>query len=137
MDYAHNADGFRKLADFVAAQEVRGRRMLMFQIRGDMGDEYMRKMAREVAGRYDRYVFRSHPVYTGPDPQHVLDLVRSVLTESGVTESQLTMTTDPGEAVDILLDMGREGDLLVLAPGVGQRDDTWSRIVELEKGIGG
>jgi hypothetical protein len=68
-------------------------------------------------------------VYTGPDEQKVLALVKSALLEAGVEEHQITTTTDPALAVETMLQMGGKGDLLVFASGSGQRVDTWNQII--------
>ena len=78
------------------------------------------------------YVCRTHPVYTGPDEQKVLTLMQDALLESGVDKRQITITTDPTFAVETMLQMGKKGDLLVFAPGAGQRLDTWNQITSFE-----
>lgn len=81
---------------------------------------------------FDHYVCRTHPVYTGPDEQKVLTLMQDALLESGVDKRQITITTDPAFAVETMLQMGKEGDLLVFAPGAGQRLDTWNQITSFD-----
>jgi len=129
LDYAHNPDGMRRLCETVDGLDVGGRKLLMFQAAGIYDDDFVRHVAAEAAGHFDHYVCRSHPVYTGSDPQKILDITVSVLRESGVGEDRITATHDPDFAVDTLLRMGREGDLLVFTPGAGQRDRTWEKIV--------
>jgi hypothetical protein len=68
-------------------------------------------------------------VYSGPDEQKVLALIKDALLEAGVDEHQITATTDPAFAVKTMLQMGGKGDLLVFAPGSGQRVDTWNQII--------
>ncbi len=134
MDYAHNVAGISKLSEFVDQLEISGSKFLMFQVRGDVEDEYIEQFAAAAAGHFDHYVCRSHPVYTGPDEQKVLKLIKGSLLERGVSEHQITTTTNPAFAVDTMLRMGGKGDLLVFAPGTGQRLDTWSQITSFESG---
>jgi cyanophycin synthetase len=134
MDYAHNADGMNKLGNFIDTFEISGRKILMFQVRGDQADSLIRKFVSETTRHFDHYVCRTHPVYTGPDEQRSLKVMKRTLLDAGVDETQITTTTDPDFAVDTMLQMGREGDLLVFAPGSGQREDTWQRIISFEYG---
>ena len=129
LDYAHNADGFSKLSAFVDQLEVKGKKVVMMQARADYGDDFVLQLATAAAGHFDHYVCRSHPIYTGPDPLRITALMKGALMNSGVEESQVTTTTDPEFAIDTMLQMGSEGDLLVFTPGVGQREETWKRIV--------
>lgn len=129
LDYAHNADGFSKLGAFVDQLEVEGKKIVMMQARGDYGEEFITQLATAAAGHFDHYICRSHPVFTGPDRLRVLALMKKALLESGVEESQVTTTTDPDFAVATTLQMGSDGDLLVFAPGMGQREETWKQII--------
>jgi cyanophycin synthetase len=129
MDFAHNADGFSELSAFVNQLKISGRKFLMFQVRGDMEDKYIKRVALAAARNFDHYVCRTHPVYSGPDEQKVLALIKGALLEAGVDEHQITATTDPAFAVETMLQMGEKGDLLVFATGSGQRVDTWNQII--------
>jgi cyanophycin synthetase len=132
MDFAHNPDGISKLSAFVDGMEISGRKLLTFQVRGDVEDEYIRLHAAAAAGHFDHYVCRSHSVYTGPDEQKVLNLLKDTLLESGVDEHQITATTSSTFAVKTMLQMGNKGDLLVFATGSKQRVDTWNQIISFE-----
>jgi UDP-N-acetylmuramyl tripeptide synthase len=129
MDFAHNADGFSELSAFVNQLKISGRKFLMFQVRGDMEDKYIKRVALAAARNFDHYVCRTHPVYSGPDEQKALALIKGALLEAGVDEHQITATTDPAFAVETMLQMGEKGDLLVFATGSGQRVDTWNQII--------
>ena len=132
MDYAHNTDGISKLSAFVDQLKISGKKLLMYQARGDRGDKNIKHIIAAAAPYFDHYVCRTHPVYTGPDEQKVLTLMQDALLESGVNEQQITTTTDPSFAVKTMLQMGKKGDLLVFAPGAGQRLDTWNQITSFE-----
>ena len=134
MDYAHNMDGISQLSAFVDRLNVSGRKLLMFQVRGDVEDGYIKRMAAAAAGHFDHYVGRTHPVYTGPDEQKVLALIREALLETGVEEHQISTTANPSFAVETMLKMGKKGDLLVFTPGSKQRLDTWRQITSFESG---
>ena len=55
--------------------------------------------------------------------------MRASLIENGVPEADIATTTDAAEAVNTSLCLAQPGDLLVLAPGSGQRDETWRQVV--------
>jgi len=132
MDFAHNADGISQLSAFVDQLEISGRKLLTFQVRGDVEDEYIRRFAAAAAGCFDHYVCRTHTVYTGPDEQKVLALLKGALLDSGVDEHQITTTTSATFAVKTMLEMGKKGDLLVFATGTKQRADIWNQIISFE-----
>jgi cyanophycin synthetase len=132
MDFAHNTGSFGELCAFVNRLKISGRKLLMFQVRGDIEDKFITEIASVPAGYFDHYVCRTHPVYTGLDEEKVLALVKDALLDSGVADDQITTTTDPVFAVETMLQMGRKGDLLVFAPGSGQREDTWNQILHFE-----
>lgn len=137
LDYAHNADGFTKLGAFIDQLEVKGKKVVMMQARGDYGDDFVIQLATAAAGHFDHYVCRSHPVYTGPDPLGITALMKATLLNSGVEESQVTTTTDPEFALETTLQLGSEGDLLIFTPGVGQREETWKRIISFHTALAG
>ena len=60
-------------------------------------------------------------------------LVKTALLEAGVEEERITVKSDLTEAVDTLLRMGSEGDLLVFAPGTGApKSSVWSQVLAFE-----
>jgi len=133
LDYAHNADSFIKLCDFVDQIDVEGRKILMFQARAGYGEEFIRQLVAATAGHFDHYVCRCHPEFPGPDAEFSATLMKDILLEHGVSDHQVTTSTDPVLSVDITLEMGAEGDLLVLCPGVSTRKETWDQIIAFKK----
>jgi UDP-N-acetylmuramyl tripeptide synthase len=132
LDYAHNADGFSKLGEFTDQLEVTGRKIVMLQIRGDYGDDFTTGVATAVAPHFDDFVCRSHPVYPGPDTDHVLSLAKETLLDCGVQDNRIITTEDPDFAVNTTLEMGEAGDLLLFTPGAAHREDTWRRIISFQ-----
>lgn len=138
MDYAHNTDGTRQLCEFVERLEVSGRKLLMLQARGDIEDKYVDGIAAAAARYFDHFVCRTHPLYPGPDIHKGPEVLRTALLASGVHEDQVTVTTDPAFAVDMMLKMGSVGDLLVFTPGSGQpRIDNWNQVISFDSGTTG
>ena len=121
MDFAHNADGFSKLSAFVDQLKVGGRKLLMFQVRGDIEDKHIKRVATAAVGHFDHYVCRTHPVYTAPDEQKLLALIKGALLEAGVDEYQITATTDPAFAVETMLQMGKKGRSAGVRTGCGTK----------------
>ena len=56
LDHAHNADGFRKLSEFIDFQPVSGRKILVFGIASTFQDEAIVAAMSELAGHFDHYV---------------------------------------------------------------------------------
>jgi len=133
MDFAHNTDGMRQLSEFVERLKVSGRKLLMFQAKGDLEDKYVKDFAAAAAGHFDHFVCRTHPLHPGPDKHKTPGILKAALLEASVGENQITVTTDPVFAVNTMLKMGAEGDLLVFAPGSGQpRLDAWDQIISFK-----
>lgn len=72
IDAAHNPDGCRALADFVAAQEHRGSRVLVF---GAMRDKDLSSMLRTLSPVFDHILYRS-PDMARAAPYGMLNQVR-------------------------------------------------------------
>jgi len=56
VDYAHNADGFRKLSEFIDTQPVSGRKILMLRVDSEHRDVDLKVMMSELAGHFDHYI---------------------------------------------------------------------------------
>ena len=112
----------------------------MVQVRGDRDDGFIKAVGTALAGQFDHYICQIHSVYPGEPKDRAPALVKAALLEAGVGEERITLMSDLSEAVDTLLRMGSEGDLLVFAPGTGQpKSEVWSQILafEFEDNAGG
>jgi len=133
MDAMKNPAGAAALGRFVERIKIRGRKHLMVQVRGDRDDEFIKAMGTALAGQFDHYICQIHSVYPGEPKDRAPALVKAALLEAGVGEERITLMADLSEAVDTLLRMGSEGDLLVFAPGTGQpKSEVWSQILAFE-----
>ena len=133
MDAMKNPAGAAALGRFVERIETRGRKYLMLQARGDRDDGFIKAMGTAIAGQFDHYICQTHSVYPGEPKDRAPKLVKAGLLEAGVEEEQITVKTDLAEAVDTLLRMGSEGDLLVFAPGTGEpKSEVWEQILAFE-----
>ena len=133
MDAMKNPAGAAALGRFVEQIKTRGRKYLMVQARGDRDDGFIKAMGTALAGQFDHYICQTHSVYPGEPKDRAPALVKAALLEAGVGEERITLMADLSEAVDTLLRMGSEGDLLVFAPGTGQpKSKVWSQILAFE-----
>ncbi len=80
-----------------------------------------------------------NPPFVPKSDKHKAPVVlKAALLESGVGEHQITTIENPEIAVDTMLMMGAEGDLLVFTPGSGQpRLDTWEQVISFKSGTTG
>lgn len=130
MDAMKNPAGAAALGRFVKQIETRGRKYLMVQARGDRDDRFIKAVGTALAGVFDHYICQTHSVYPGEPEDRAPKLVREALREAGVEEERITLKADLTDAVDTLLRMGSEGDLLVFAPGTGPpKSQVWRQIL--------
>jgi UDP-N-acetylmuramyl tripeptide synthase len=130
MDAMKNPAGAKALCRFVGQIKTPGRKYLMVQVRGDRDEDFIKTMGAALAGQFDHYICQTHSVYPGEPKDRAPVLVKAALLEAGVADEQITIMADLSKAVDTLLRMGSEGDLLVFAPGTGQpKSEVWSQIL--------
>ena len=128
MDYAHNADGFRKLSAFVDRQQSSGRKIVMVAVAGNHMDEHVMAAAAELAGHFNHYVCRNYTGTRGRSPEEIPSLLKSGLCAAGVSDNAVTTIPDAAEAIQFCLNMAGSGDLLVLLPGNDEFESTWKQI---------
>ena len=114
MDYAHNLDGFRRISEFVDQQQITGRKIIMFAMTGDRQDKDIKDALDAVAGHYDHYVCRCYPDLRGRQRGEIASLLETVLLQHGVSAEQITRCNDPLQAIQMALDLGKAGDLVLL-----------------------
>jgi len=117
VDYAHNADGFRRLSAFIDKQQVAGRKIIMMSMAGDRRDRDIMAAMAKLAGHFDHYVCRSYVDLRGRPAEDVPRLLKAGLLEAGVPESAISTVPNAIEAVLFSLNLATEGDLLVLLSG--------------------
>lgn len=133
MDAMKNPAGAAALARFVEEIDTQGKKYLMVQARGDRDDDFIKAMGTAIAGRFDHYICQVHSVYPGEQTDRAPKLVKEALIEAGVEEGRITLKADLADAVDTLLRMGGEGDLLVFAPGTGSpKSEVWEQVLAFE-----
>jgi len=128
VDYAHNADGFRKLSAFIDKQQVKGRKIVMLNVPGDRRDQDIIAAGRELAGHFDHYVCRNYVDLRGRKAEEVPRMLKAGLIDGGAPAEEITIVEEPIEAVQFSLEMARPGDLLVLLLGENDFDDSWALV---------
>jgi cyanophycin synthetase len=116
MDFAHNPDGMRRIAEFADRQEVAGRKILSLAGSHKRSDEINREMARAVAGHFDFYFCKE---YEPPEnlPRLMAPFMCQILMESGVPETAIEQVTSGRAVTHRMLDACRPGDLFILLIG--------------------
>ncbi len=114
FDYAHNAHAVGVMADLAERLDVQGRRIVVVAGPGDRRDEDIVAIAETVAGRFDHYICRRDDSLRGRDGDEVPGMIAKVLRARGVPESAISIIPDEQEAIDAALQMGEQGDLLLI-----------------------
>ena len=122
IDYCHNVDGMRSLADFVNRMMVEngvrdGRAIGVIGVPGDRRDEDMRAYGALAAGAFDEIIVREDRNLrgraSGETAAHVLDGVRLARSEGGRAQRGQKIL-DEMTAVRSALRRANPGDLLVM-----------------------
>jgi cyanophycin synthetase len=130
FDYAHNAHAVGAMADLASRLDVRGRRIVVVAGPGDRRDEDIRAIAREVAGRFDRYICRRDDGLRGRADDEIPRMIASTLRELGVAEEAIDIIPDEQAAIEAALRMGEPGDLILVFADALTR--SWKQIIKFK-----
>ena len=114
FDYGHNAHAVGVMADLAARLDVVGQRIVVISAPGDRRDEDVTAIADAVAGRFDHYICRRDDSLRGRDGDEIPGMIAKVLRARGVTQTAISIIPDEQLAIDAALNMGRQGDLLLI-----------------------
>ena len=114
FDYGHNAHAVGVMADLAERLDVQGRRIIVISGPGDRRDEDITAIAEVVAGRFDHYICRRDDSLRGRDGDEIPGMIAKVLLARGVAASAISIIPDEQEAIDAALNMGQQGDLLLI-----------------------
>jgi cyanophycin synthetase len=131
MDYAHNADGFRKLSEFVDGQIVTGRKILMLGFSADRMDADIEAAVAPLSGHFDHYVCRNFRRLKHRQAHEIPALLKSGLIYAGVSESDIDIVPEADEAVRHSLAIAAPGDLVVLLVGGSEFRSTWELLASM------
>jgi cyanophycin synthetase len=134
LDYGHNPAAIRSICQLVDRLEVTGRRICVLAAPGDRRDEDIRAIADEATGHFDHYICRADDSLRGRGPAEVPTMLRDQLLANGVDESAIAIVPQEVVSVETALDMGQEGDLLVLFADDVRR--SWNQVIHFESGHG-
>ena len=113
VDYGHNVAALRALSDVLPAIARRGRIINVANGSGNRRDEDLIAMGETLASMY-HHVVLCDPDPRGRAPGETADLIRDGLRRAGFPDTNLQLVSEESEAIEIALDMAREGDLVVL-----------------------
>jgi cyanophycin synthetase len=148
VDYAHNPPAVRSLGEFVEQLAepspsgrralVTGRRIGVMATAGDRRDEDIVELGRTAAGYFDTLILREDANNRGRPRGQTAKLmeqgVRAAMKEQARTET-IEVVLDELEATRRALDLGREGDLVVVC--VDHANDVWKELQRRQHGGGG
>jgi UDP-N-acetylmuramyl tripeptide synthase len=135
LDFAHNADGIHRIGEFLDAQDVEGRKLMLIAASGERGEIDIREKGRAAAEVFDHFVVRSYPDPRGREREEIVDYMSRFLREAGVPEEAITGVPDPDEGTRAILRMARPGDWLVMTWGNGEAERMWAAITDFESEI--
>lgn len=126
VDFAHNPDGLRQLGEFIDAQVVTGRKILVFSAPVNRTDEAIRNIGRAAAGHYDFYFCKEDldfyfynedvPRFEGT-PRKVAHILQQGLLECDVSKEQTAIRHHGKQVIFEIFDSCEPGDLLVVLTG--------------------
>jgi len=114
FDYGHNAHAVSVMADLAQRFDVTGRRIVVMAGPGDRRDEDLHAIALAVAGRFDHYICRRDDNLRDRDGDEVPRILAKTLMGAGVPKEQITIIPDEQAAIEGALNMGQQGDLLLV-----------------------
>jgi len=117
MDFAHNPDGMRRLAEFADGQPAEGRKIVAFAGIAGRPESMHRNVARALAGHFDLYYCKEYTPREGYPAERIAPRLKEALTGSGVAEDRIAVVGTGREAVFEIFDACRPGDLLFLLLG--------------------
>jgi len=135
VDYAHNADGYRKLSEFVDAQPVSGKKILVFGTDSDHRDVDIEVEMSELAGHYDLYVCVNSEDLQGRQVNEIPNLLASGLKSAGVAKSDIRLMFEFDDWWRKGLALAAPGDLLVLIPDTEEVPPIWEVLVGMAAAV--
>jgi cyanophycin synthetase len=135
LDYGHNAHAVQMLVELAQRLEVKGRRIVVLAAPGDRRDADIMEIGHAAAGHFDTYICRRDDQRRGRDGDEVPAMLRKALMEKGVAEASILVIPDEVEAIDRALQLGREGDLVLIFADALTR--SWKQILHFVPEVDG
>jgi cyanophycin synthetase len=118
------------MADLAQRLDVTGRRIVVLAGPGDRRDEDLVAIAQAVAGRFDHYICRRDDSLRDRKPDEVPRIQAATLRAAGVPEAAISIIPDEQEAISAALNMGQQGDLLLIFADALVR--SWKQITKFK-----
>ena len=131
LDYGHNPAAIAAMGDLVDRLDVHGRRIAVAAMPGDRRDEDIVEGAKALAGHFDHYFLKPDDDRRGRGEMEVPNMLRDVLLQHGVSDSQITLVGSEVEAIERGLEAAQPGDLLVVFADELAR--SWKQIIYFKK----
>lgn len=131
LDYGHNPAAIAAMGDLVDRLDVHGRRIAVAAMPGDRRDEDIVEGAKALAGHFDHYFLKPDDDRRGRGEMEVPNMLRDVLLQHGVSDSQITLVGSEVDAIDRGLETAQPGDLLVVFADELAR--SWKQIIYFKK----
>jgi cyanophycin synthetase len=130
FDYGHNAHAVGVMCELAQRLDVTGRRIVVLAGPGDRRDEDLVAIARAAAGRFDHYICRRDDGLRERGPDEVPRIQAAALHAAGVPEDAISIIPDEQQAIDAALNMGRQGDLVLVFADALVR--SWKQITKFK-----
>ena len=117
VDFAHNADGMKRVCEFVDRQKVKGRKLIAIPGAAKRSVQANRLSAQAVAGHFDFYFCKDYDPADPPARKLVGPFIQRVLVEEGVPKHRTMVLTFGRDAIFRILGACEPGDLLILLVG--------------------
>ena len=117
VDFAHNPDGLRRIAEFADNQEITGRKLVAFAGTATRPETMLRNMGSALAGHFDFYFCKEHVPVRNKNVPRVAHLLQEGLLKNGVAIEQTTIRTHGREVIFEIFDACEPGDLLMMLIG--------------------
>jgi cyanophycin synthetase len=130
LDYGHNPAAIEAMCKTAQRMDIKGRRIVVLAMPGDRRDEDIAEIGILAAGNFDHYLCRADDNRRGRGHDEVPMMLRQVLIDSGVPETQIEVIPDEQACVQHALQMARPGDLVLIFG-----DDTtrcWKQITSFD-----
>ena len=114
---------------------MKGRRIVVLAAPGDRRDEDIMEIGHAAAGHFDPYICRRDDHLRGRDGDEVPQMLRKALLAKGVPDASILVIPDELEAVDRALQLGREGDLVLIFADAITR--SWKQILHFVPEVAG
>ncbi len=114
LDYAHNPAAFKAIADLADRLEVTGKRFVVVAVPGNRRDEDVYEASEILAGHFDHYICKADDNRRKRGHDEIPTMLKDEFLKHGIEASAITVIPDETEAVEHVLNMAGDGDLVII-----------------------